>query len=103
MSPILFALYLNDLYSFLSFRSVNGITVNEISDELLVYLGLLISLYATYTVLFSNSESAFQYSLDVFETYCKNRKYPLMFLTLKLFHLKILDAGYQSLRSVVIL
>ena len=74
MSPILFALYLNDLHSFLRSRNVNGITVNENSDELLVYLRLLILLYADDTVLFSNSESDFQYSLDIFETYCKDWK-----------------------------
>ena len=74
LSPILFALYLNDLHSFLRSKSVNGITLNENSDELLVYLRLLILLYADDTVLFSNSESDFQYSLDVFDTYCKNWK-----------------------------
>ena len=74
LSPILFALYLNDLHSFLRSRNVNGITVNENSDELLVYLRLLILLYADDTVLFSNSESDFQYSLDIFETYCKDWK-----------------------------
>ena len=74
MSPILFALYLHDLHSFLRSRNVNGITVNENSDELLVYLRLLILLYADDTVLFSNSESDFQYSLDIFETYCKDWK-----------------------------
>ena len=74
MSPILFALYLNDLHSFLRSRNVNGITVNENSDELRVYLRLLILLYADDTVLFSNSESDFQYSLDIFETYCKDWK-----------------------------
>ena len=74
LSPILFAFYLNDLHCFLRSRSVNGITVNENSDELLVYLRLLILLYADDTVLFSNSESDFQYSLDVFDTYRKNWK-----------------------------
>ena len=59
MSPILFALYLNDLHSFLKSKSFNGISVNENSDELLVYLRLLILLYADDTVLFSNSESDF--------------------------------------------
>ena len=59
LSPILFALYLNDFHSFLRSKSVNGITVNENSDELLVYLRLLILLYADDTVLFSNSESDF--------------------------------------------
>ena len=66
MSPLLFALYLNDPHSFLRYRNVNCITFNENSDELLVYLRLLILLYADDTVLFSNLESDFQYSLGVF-------------------------------------
>ena len=74
LSPIRFAFYLNDLHSFLRSRSVNGITVNENSDELLVYFRLLILLYKYDTVLFSKSESDFQYSLAVFVTYCKNWK-----------------------------
>ena len=71
LSPILFAFYLNDLHSFLRSRSVNGITVYGNSDELLVYFRLLILLYEDDTVLFSNSESDFQYSLAVFVTYYK--------------------------------
>ena len=59
MSPILFALCLNDLHSYLSSRCVNGITVNENSDELLVYLRSLVLVYVDETVLFSNSELDF--------------------------------------------
>ena len=50
LQPIFFALYLNDLHSFLRSKSVNGITVNENSDELLVHFRLLILLYVDDTV-----------------------------------------------------
>ena len=71
LSPILFALYLNDPHSFLRSRNVNGITFNEKSDRLLVYLRY--SYYCMQMIQFclATRNQTFN-TLWVFsETYCK--------------------------------
>lgn len=71
LSPILFSIYLNDLHQFLMTRSVNGLTVDIDTPEIVHYLKLLILLYADDTVLFGTSAEDLQHSLSVFQDYCK--------------------------------
>ena len=70
LSPLLFSLYLNDLETFITSGGVNSIDLEIISDEIHVYLKLLILLYADDTIIFSNDKENFQKALDNFHVYC---------------------------------
>ena len=74
LSPILFTFYLNDLEKYLTFRKVNGIDFNVLTDDAHVYFKLLVLLYADDTVLFSDNSTDMQQALNVFEEYCKTWK-----------------------------
>lgn len=51
-------------------KSLNGLTCEFNSDEIYIYLKLMMLLYADDTVLFSDSESDMQCALDAFKEYC---------------------------------
>lgn len=70
LSPLLFSLYLNDLESFLLSGGVDSLDLEIITQELRVYLKLLLLLYADDTVIFSNDQENFQKCLDNFYEYC---------------------------------
>ena len=70
LSPLLFAMYLNDLESFILSADVEPINLEYQNDEVLVYLKLLLLLYADDTVIFSDNEENFRKSLDSFYEYC---------------------------------
>ena len=62
LSPLLFALYLNDLESFLKYNHVNNLKLNDsIFDQ---FLKIQILLYADDTVLLSDNADGLQYSLN---------------------------------------
>jgi hypothetical protein len=80
LSPVLFAIYLNDLEQFLS-KKYNGLpllknTVSESleDDDVTVYLNLFILLYADDTILLSENEVELQNALDGMLEYCKLNK-----------------------------
>ena len=50
LSPVLFALFLNDLESFLCDKSSNGVNFEFQYDDITLYLKLLVLLYADDTV-----------------------------------------------------
>lgn len=56
LSPLLFSLYLNDLESFLLSGGVESLELEVITQELHIYLKLLLLLYADDTVIFSNDK-----------------------------------------------
>lgn len=71
LSPLLFSLYVNDLNHFLAYNNIKG-TINEIAeDEILIYLKILILLYADDTVLFSDTDTDMQHALNIFQLYCQ--------------------------------
>ena len=70
LSPLLFSLYLNDLESFLLSGGVESLELEVITQELHIYLKLLLLLYADDTVIFSNDKENFQACLDHFYEYC---------------------------------
>ena len=74
LSPLLFALYLNDLEAFLISKNQNGVTVDITTDEVVLYLKLIALLYADDTVLFADSPANLQQTLDTFVAYCKEWK-----------------------------
>ena len=73
LSPILFALFLNDLESFMNSSGLHGVCLTEHNkrNDAIVYLKLLLLLYADDTVIFSDNHQGLQKALDNLEVYCK--------------------------------
>ena len=72
LSPLLFALYLNDLESFLKYNHVNNLKLNNnIFDQ---FLKIQILLYADDTVLLSDNADGLQYPLNCLARYCEHWK-----------------------------
>ena len=71
LSPLLFAIYLNDFKKFLS-EKFNGLAkvTNSISDELNKYVQLFCLLYADDTILLAESDVELQKALDGLYLYC---------------------------------
>ena len=72
LSPLLFALYLNDLQEFLS-HAYNGLqTVSEQTEtaDTITYLKLFVILYANYTVILAESIPELQAALNGMNHYC---------------------------------
>ena len=72
MSPVLFALYLNDLESFLGTCNLKGLDSisHDIDINFDIYLKLFNLLYAEDTVLMAGSPEDLQMLLDAFDDYC---------------------------------
>ena len=71
LSPVLFAIYLNDFHSFLNERCIglnNLCTVVE--EELEIYLKLYVLLYADDTIILAESASDLQNALSSLHDYC---------------------------------
>ena len=76
MYPFLFALFLNDLQSFLEKENLPGLkTISEkIEENLNIYLKLFVLLYADDTVIMAESREDLQAQLNVFGEYCQKWK-----------------------------
>ena len=77
LSPLLFAIYLNDFERFLSrkYRGLNSLA-NDIrlllsDDDVEIYLRLYALLYADDTIIMAESEEELQAALEALENYCK--------------------------------
>ena len=73
LSPILFALFLKDLESFMNNSALQGISLTEHNsqNDTIVYLKLLLLLYADDTVIFADTYQGLQKGLENLEVYCK--------------------------------
>ena len=73
LSPILFALFLNDLESFMDNSALQGISLTEHNsqNDTIVYLKLLLLFYAYDTVIFADTYQGLQKRLENLEVYCK--------------------------------
>ena len=93
LSPFLFAIFLNDLGSYLNNNAVPGLRCEYNDDELYIFLKLFILLYADDTVIFGESETDLQKALNVFQNYCDEWK-----LTVNISKTKIMifSRGRQS-------
>ena len=75
ISPLLFAIYLNDLESFMSSNNCSGIDIDIQEENLMIFIKLfVILLYADDTILLSNNAKQFQETLNIFYEYCRNWK-----------------------------
>ena len=69
LSPVLFALYLNDFQSYLLHKNLNGITTDITTKGLRLYLKLFSLFYADDTVLMANNPDDLQNCLRAFAEY----------------------------------
>ena len=68
LSPILFSLFLNDMQTYI--ESKGGLGIESTDDQNILWLKLLVLLYADDTVILSDNEHDFQISLNAFHSYC---------------------------------
>ena len=73
LSPTLLGLFWNDLENFMNSSALQGISLTEHSSEndTVVYLKLLLLLYADDTVIFADTYQGLQKGLKNLEVYCK--------------------------------
>ena len=75
LSPVLFALFMNDLEDKLLIDNVDGIRVDlTAGDQSMYYFKIFVLLYADDTVILADNAEAFQKSLDSFDSYCTEWK-----------------------------
>lgn len=79
LSPVLFALFLNDLENYLTDNNCTGINLEMPNDDIIAYIKLYILLYADDTVIFGTDEVNFQHNLNVFFEYSKTWKLDINF------------------------
>ena len=68
LSPLLFALYVNDIESFFSLRGSSPINVGD--DVIDVYMKMFVLLYADDTVIMANDAESLQSNLHYLSEYC---------------------------------
>ena len=71
LSPVLFAIYLNDFQGFLAERTDGLTELNVRLEEFDTYAKLCVLLYADDTVIMAESEEDLQRALDALSQYCK--------------------------------
>ena len=71
LSPVLFALYLNDLESYLLHKNLSGITFDIPDNDVELYLKIFSLLYADDTVIMADNPTDLQDCLNAFSEYCE--------------------------------
>ena len=74
LSPVLFALFLNDLEHYLRQRHNNGVLINFDSEDFYIFFKLIVLLYADDTIIVAEDAESLQKCLDDFATYCNEWK-----------------------------
>ena len=74
LSPFLFSISLNDLNAYLMTKQANGVNCDINYEDVSVYIKILVLLFAGDMVLFGTNEADLQYTLDLFQHYCKHMK-----------------------------
>ena len=77
LSPLLFAIYLNDLENFFLQNDLHGgaeCLSSNLDDEVYIYFQLFFLLYADDTVVMSESSNGLQNALDTYNDHCKEWK-----------------------------
>ena len=91
LSPVLFALYLNDLESYLFPKNLSGITLDIPDGDVELYLKLFSLLYADDTVIKADNPTDLQNCLHAFSEYCQQWK-----LTINIGKTKVLIFGTRA-------
>ena len=65
LSPLLFALYLNDLEPYLTGNGCKGISVHNSDGGVFMYFKIVVLFYANDTVLFAETETTLQKNLNI--------------------------------------
>ena len=71
LSPLLFAIYLNDLENFMNISGCRGIEIDVQDEEFMIFLILFVILYADDTIILSDDPKEFQDILTAFHDFCK--------------------------------
>ena len=79
LSPVLFAIFLNDLDFFLISNNCKGIDLTLRYEQVILFLKIFVLLYADDTVRFGTGENSFQQNLDAFNEYTKSWKLDINF------------------------
>ena len=74
LSPLLFSIFLNDVEQFLYDKNCNGVNISYEMDDVVIFLKLLILLYADDTVLMTENHKDMQILLNFFSDYCNEWK-----------------------------
>ena len=74
LSPLLFSIFLNDVEQFLCDKNCNGVNISYEMDDIVIFLKLLILLYADDTVLMTENHKDMQTLLNFFSDYCNEWK-----------------------------
>ena len=74
LSPVLFAIYLNDLETYLLHKNLSGVTIDIPDGDIQLYLKLFSLLYADDTIIMAENPSDFQQCLQAFSEYCTEWK-----------------------------
>ena len=74
LSPLLFAIFLNDLESILLHRGLSGIKIDLNDNDIMVYMKLFTLLYADDTILMAKSPTDIQQCINAFVSYCQEWK-----------------------------
>ena len=84
LSPILFAIFLNDLESFMANNGATGINLDLRYDQLTIFLKIFVLLYADDTVIFGTDQNQFQANLDLIFEYATTWKLDINYDKIKI-------------------
>ena len=96
LSPVLFAIYLNDLETYLLHKNLSGDTIDIPDGDVQLYLKLFSLLYADDTIIMADNPSDFQRCLHAFSEYCTQWK-----LTINVGKTKIIIFGTRGLSNLL--
>ena len=91
LSPVLFALYLNDLEDYLFQKRNPGVTIDINNEECVMVLTLIILMYADDTIILAENADSLQKSLIDFADYCRQWK-----LNINVNKSKVLIFGFRG-------
>lgn len=96
LSPLLFAIYMNDLENFMRLNGCTGIDIDMHDENVLIFIKLFVLLYADDTIVMSDNIKDFQEMLYIFNNYCEKWK-----LKINIEKTKIIIFGDYSRRRTV--